>query len=895
MKSLLLLILSLGFLSFCLSIAPFDPGNAYRYEHLLTLSDHLVVQASNDQYSYNLWNNDNSSSSSCLYAGAGDEYIYSVGVGKAQNSSELYFVAIGLNQTSNTQFVRILKGADSCDILDEQELPTDTDRLEHFVMAVDDFGQVAFGLSMGSFFVYDLLNYTIQLTNFSSIWDIQPWYLGSDPKWYPGFIPFAMEVISIDSTLVVGYQCDVINFVCTPCVYLLTLNNVQNPSTMPFLLLLPNTAVYQDYNYYISSNIVGMSISVQNNGPFALIGLSQYDTVLLVKFNLTDIILIETYLSGTLGIGYGQSLVWLWDDTAAIVSYAQPVLPWSQSQIAVVGFDSNNAISSPLFILPNNQQLPGTLSLNSNILLVVNAYKYFAILFGTTETTLVIPISFSGMCSQYPLMDDYSISLMQSTYCKPGTYNNITTLGPCSLCPPGTKNPGNLSTASCSQCDSRSFCPLGSIEDIPLFLVQNISQAVAYPESPDVVIFDDILIKTMFTIGSTPNCILVSPLFWTTIVVGVALLILSAMGISKFIPRIGKHRTAIVRIFRQTDLIGEGELWVGGLVSFGIIVLVTFAYVFSSSYTHLYPIEDIKNAPFACDTTIRNAKFSTSLQLLATPRNEEEAPVFTLLETQSFTLEVSFVQTLFDCSSLIIQQIIGDSIVQLSWLNCSYGALMQATQTVSLALIDHQMTLKFILGGPHYIGGAYLCLKGSSAISTENIHSVQTLNFCQMFFTENQTLAKATKINIQLTKVINRTTGLSTSDGTTYSGIWIPTFTAEAINDALFYIQQGAYLRYSTNVTTFQVTFVETPFFIKNTQDPVREDDLKYLSTFLFCVLDRSSSRNYISQRSFHYCGTRVIWARFPHHETDDSSSVRTRCREDTTKQIQPRGCCRTS
>jgi hypothetical protein len=218
---------------------------------------------------------------------------------------------------------------------------------------------------------------------------------------------------------------------------------------------------------------------------------------------------------------------------------------------------------------------------------------------------------------------------------------------------------------------------------------------------------------------------------------------------------------------------------------------------------------------------MRNAKFSTSLQLLATPRSEEEAPVFSLLDAQPFTLEVSFVQTLFDCGSLTIQQIVGDNLVQLQWLNCSYGVPINVTQTVTLALLDHQMNIEFILGGPHYIGGVYVCLRGPSAMSTDKIHSIQALNFCQLFFTENQTLAQTTKINIQLTKVINRTSGLSTKDKTKYSGIWIPTFTVEALNDGLLYFQQGTYLRYLTNVTTFQMMFAETPFFIKNTQDPV--------------------------------------------------------------------------
>jgi hypothetical protein len=494
-------------------------------------------------------------------------------------------------------------------------------------------------------------------------------------------------------------------------------------------------------------------------------------------------------------------------------------------------------MSFPLFPLPNNQQTGSTSSLNSNILLIIVAYAHLAILFGGTEVVLVIPFSSTAMCSQPSSINASSISLMQPAYCIPETYNDIITVGPCKLCPIGTKNPGNSSVSSCVPCDSSSFCPLGSIDDIVSDTIMNISQALAYPESPDSTIFDDILIQAMFTIGSTPYCILVSPLFWTAIVIGMALLMLSAVGIMKFVSWGRKHRAFIVCIFRQTDLIGEGELWVGGLISFGIIVLVGFAYTFSSSYVHLYPIENTNRLPFACDTTMRNAKFSTSLQLLATPRSEEEAPIFDLLDAQPFTLELSFVQTLFNCSSLQIQQIIGANLVQLPWLECSYGVLIPATQTVSLALPNHQMTLKFILAEPYYIGGAYVCLRGPSAVCTGTVHSMQALSFCQMFYTENQTLTQTTSINIQLTKVINRTTALLTSGKTKYTGIWIPTFTVEAINDELVYFQQGSYLRYLTNVTTFQITFVETPFFIKNTQDPVRVNTRRkvyLISSFLY-------------------------------------------------------------
>ena len=149
MKPPLLLILLLSFFPFRAAANDFDSTGADVFGHLLTMSDHLVVQASNDEYNYNLMNLDNTWSNSCLYFGAKNEYIYSVSMGKGQNSSQHHFVAVGLDLITNTQFVRILEGTESCVIIDEQELPTDPDRREHFVMAVDHSGRVAFGLSMG--------------------------------------------------------------------------------------------------------------------------------------------------------------------------------------------------------------------------------------------------------------------------------------------------------------------------------------------------------------------------------------------------------------------------------------------------------------------------------------------------------------------------------------------------------------------------------------------------------------------------------------------------------------------------------------------------------------------------------------------------------------------------
>ena len=84
------------------------------------------------------------------------------------------------------------------------------------------------------------------------------------------------------------------------------------------------------------------------------------------------------------------------------------------------------------------------------------------------------------------------------------------------------------------------------------------------------------------------------------------------------------------------------ELWVGGVASFCIIVLVCFAYSFSGQFFNQYPIEQTSNSYFACDISLRNAKFGTSLQSLSIPPAESEQEMFDLLNNQALNLNVDF-------------------------------------------------------------------------------------------------------------------------------------------------------------------------------------------------------------------------------------------------------------
>ncbi|CAF5147019.1 unnamed protein product, partial [Rotaria sp. Silwood1] len=54
---------------------------------------------------------------------------------------------------------------------------------------------------------------------------------------------------------------------------------------------------------------------------------------------------------------------------------------------------------------------------------------------------------------------------------------------------------------------------------------------------------------------------------------------------------------------------GEGELWIGGLASIAIVLIIAMAYAFAMSYLNQYPSEKVGPSTFAYDTTIRNTKF----------------------------------------------------------------------------------------------------------------------------------------------------------------------------------------------------------------------------------------------------------------------------------------------
>ncbi|CAF1029674.1 unnamed protein product [Didymodactylos carnosus] len=78
------------------------------------------------------------------------------------------------------------------------------------------------------------------------------------------------------------------------------------------------------------------------------------------------------------------------------------------------------------------------------------------------------------------------------------------------------------------------------------------------------------------------------------IVARLAVMIIIIMGVLKYFVKHpgGKKLSKLLKcIFKQTDVIGEGELWVGGLASFSVVALVSFGCAFSNGYLKQYPPE----------------------------------------------------------------------------------------------------------------------------------------------------------------------------------------------------------------------------------------------------------------------------------------------------------------
>jgi hypothetical protein len=460
-----------------------------------------------------------------------DRFVHSVSVaGIAKNSTDaeyFIFVFAAERMSTMTPYACIGMMAKSTCINSVQctDMGAPQSHQEYFLIGVDTNGAFAYGFT--SSFVFKLDIYTNQVLIYRDTNSVWP---------STGFIPHAVDVADTWA-VVAGYgYSDTIkkNYAALGCY--VDLSVLKNASCV---------SLTSETTYLVPSNVISYNelyeLSVAIRGRKVLAGVHRLSTVVTLQnlgssLNVTNIYTLP-YADAS---SVGRVVDWADDTTIAVLIQSPYETSWSKTQIFFYDVTSVT-LTSPLFTFPNNQQILGSrLSRPSFARFGITVGGNMAILTDNADI-LIIPVSSVGNASNWiDTTDRVYVFYFVSKLCIGGTYKNRSSLGPCQICPPRTRNPGTLPSAvlRCIPClndFSNSFCPLASLADIDLSTIPTYSQAVAYPESPETTDIEDLLMKNVFQISLDPHCLLISPLLWTLVVSAVCAAILIFMTAIKIL------------------------------------------------------------------------------------------------------------------------------------------------------------------------------------------------------------------------------------------------------------------------------------------------------------------------------------------------------------------------
>ncbi|CAF3681241.1 unnamed protein product [Adineta steineri] len=801
----------------------------------LATNDNVVVQARNiDAYfviQFAPFNASNLSSPCHVnYAGSKSNdtnFIYNIVVPEGDvNGASVIFVGENTdNSTSPYPFVGHLRVNSSCMATYDIQYFNSSGHDEFFVVGVDPSGQQAYGFSSQFAFSYNLQTHTITL--------LQQWPI-------PNFTPHAVDVSSNYVAIIAGFVTTTQN-VYNPYIYMLQMN-ISSYSIVETWPYVPSSSSWQatttnrDASTFTRKHM--MSVSIHDNTSAVLVGMPSFNIVFWFNIEGTNLTVFGQRENGYQR-GYGQSLGWS-DESGGpypVILANTYTFPYEWSSSIIYWFYPAQFLSSnPIMPMLPTVQCPLWVDLQQELLTIAMGTLNLVLLDSSGQVYVMLAAA-EGFYPDTSVAIGTNPTFSNPTSCPAGTFKNWVGVYICYPCTAGQMNTddGNAEWLTYGCDGENSICPLGSItNDTYSDMTTSISQEVSYPESPESIIFDDILIVNMFSFGTSTSCLMVSPVFWTMVMTGFVMLILLIMGILKFSKQHVKTRLMIKRIFRQADIIREGELWVGGLASLALIVLVMFAYHFSGSYLNQYPIETAPPSTFACDQTIRNAKFQTNLQSLTTPRSEEVEPIFELLDEQHFKLTIDFINTQQNCDDVTITQIV-HSYSQVILSNCTYN---RSTVTVSTTLQSHTVSLIYNFAKAVSIGGFRISFY-SEQIELNNKSSnsnyfVQEFNFVQPFFVYNQTMAYDPTIVYELTRIINQTYPLDDNGLYSYNALWSPVTTSSTSDLFLTYEE---YMYYGLLKTTFTISISEVTYYTMNVQQPIAKKSEIIFHNLLFTTV----------------------------------------------------------
>jgi hypothetical protein len=408
-----------------------------------------------------------------------------------------------------------------------------------------------------------------------------------------------------------------------------------------------------------------------------------------------------------------------------------------------------------------------------------------------------------------------------SAQCPPRTYKSDAGIWPCSPC-------RSAENTTCSQCTKEEFCPGEFITSLDDF--HDILQIQYYPKSSESDVFDDIILYTIFR---TP-CTFISPSFLLLLVLAFVLLVTALIYLMKVKKRLRPKQKSLLKFFRHLDLIGQGKLWFGGLISVPLLFLVAIASWFSYIYHQQYPIQRQEQFHFdyPCHSKhLLNAKFQTSLQFFTSPSEPRLEGIHKLLNTQPFVMHLDIIHTNFHCGHLRFKHTEVDEYLPFSCYQ-RHGALY-----TSVSLPGQRITVLVELHGNRTIAALRLGLSAVRLADQLKRNEAQALNFSKRLNISGRRLSQNARVNLDLTKVINITEGLTYSDETTFSGLWTSTYVFDVNQvfvDTLKPLSVSSVENAWTHLTTLSIAFRETSFFVENKQEPIARQFEIIFHTILF-------------------------------------------------------------
>ncbi|CAF0896112.1 unnamed protein product [Didymodactylos carnosus] len=160
--------------------------------------------------------------------------------------------------------------------------------------------------------------------------------------------------------------------------------------------------------------------------------------------------------------------------------------------------------------------------------------------------------------------------------------------------------------------------------------------------------------------------------------------------------------------------------------------------------------------------------------------------------------------------------------------NCSNN---NSVLSLSIPLPYQGITIQITLGNIYTIGGLRIGLSASG--SDNDSYTLQALNFHQPFSNVEKTLTQSPSVVIQITKVINETLPMVGEDST-YSGLWIPSFSVNLQN---LFLSSNDYISSTLSETTLTIVMSETSYYIKNKQQPIAKQPEVIFHCLLFTIV----------------------------------------------------------